>query len=1446
MELKIYELVKKIGLTDEQSTYFKDACFHEEPIYHRTSKKLDVHIQLPQILPYEVYDCFTTLFIKYAKTSVLFRFTIQDQEIDTTELNRYIQHAISLRQELQIFAFAIPVVEDGNFIVYRIADENERETMIQNKHILETLLREYGIFYRISIEVLDLNKEVVLPKIKMPKQNQVTSRIEEKKNYQFTKKKSYSNYTQLGIHDIQEACYEVCIYGEIFEEEVRTTFKGLEIQTLWICDDQDAMIMKRFERGRTTKDVLHEIGIKDYVKVYGKVEWDSYLNELVFLPEVIEKMDRVPRLDHADQKRVEFHSHTKLSEMDGVSSIEEYLETANAWGMNAFACTDHMVVQAYPKAQNMVDTINKTRDPNNPFKMIYGVEMNMVDPTLQIVRNVQDINLEEATYCVFDLETTGLSSRFDHIIEFGGQLVQNRASVKALQLFVKPPTKLSAFTTKLTGIKEQDIEKAKTLEECIDEILSFIGDSVLVAHNAEFDYNFLNEALLRMGREPLKNPVIDTLDLARSLHSHRKGYRLGQIARQYGIRYDEDIAHRADYDAEILFQVYMNMLNELKDVHTLQELQGLQIENSHAKVRTKHVNILAKDQEGIKDIFELVTLSHTHYLASNRKSGNTIIAEPRISREAIIKKRQAGHILIGTACFNGEVFDIAQTKGKQQLEEAIAFYDYVEIQPLENYRPLIERNSIFDEARLKEIIMAIIDAANNQNKLIIASGDAHYVDPAQKLIRDIYISAQAIGGVRHPLYIYDSERRHKTSNPDQHFYTTNEMLDAFMWLGAEKAQAYVVDHTIKLAEQVDFVRPMKDQLYPPLMEGSDQKLRDICYQNAHRLYGENLPKLVEDRLEKELDSIIGHGFYVVYYISHLLVKKSLEDGYMVGSRGSVGSSFVATMANITEVNPLPPHYVCPTCHYSEFYTDGSVASGFDLPDKICPNCGATIRGDGQDIPFETFLGFEGDKVPDIDLNFSGDYQPVAHNYTKEVFGEEHVFRAGTIGTVAQQTAFGYVKGYQEEMGVEGTIRRAQILRLAKGCEGVKRTTGQHPGGIIVIPQDMDVHDFTPVQYPANNPNSEWKTTHFEFHDIDSNVLKFDILGHVDPTAMKLLERISGVDPNTISMNDPQTMKIFSSVETLNIDSSRYGESTGAAGIPEFGTSFVRGILEITKPTTFDELVRISGLSHGTDVWLNNAKSLIESGECTLRDVIGCRDDIMVYLLHKGLEPELAFTIMESVRKGKGLKEEWIPEMYSHGVSEWYVDSCTKIKYMFPKAHAVAYVMMAVRIAWFKVHMPIYYYCMFFSIRCDAYDIETMMKGEASIRQRMSELTLKFDDNQMKSEITKKDHDIFNTLELALEMALRGYHFGSIDLLRSSANEFSADPQDETAIIPPFSSIDGLGENVAESIVQARKEGAFLSKEDLLKRTLLSSTMIKKMTDMGILEGLQDENQLSFF
>ncbi|NCC54777.1 MAG: PolC-type DNA polymerase III [Erysipelotrichia bacterium] len=1438
---EIYELAQKLKMNDSDLHSFEKAVFLNVPVFHKVSNCMNLAIEFESLLPYHVYDVFVSKLKLHLKCRVSLQMKNRQQDYDVIDMNKYVKQLAQEDPYLKVFMNAFPAYEKG-VLTYKYIREEERKMASDNAKRLQEQLLFYGIDCEVVVASLSVDIEMKSVEASVQEEKRpVEVYKQEPKSF---KRKNVKEYMAMPIKDLTDGMFDIKIQGKIFDKENIEMRNGKIRQNLYITDLNEAIRMQRFERGNLTLEVLNEINAGDYVVAYGSVEYNKFTRDNVFKVIQIDKIQEVKRVDRAKKKRVELHTHTKFSEMDGVCDISEYIKQAAAWGHNAIAISDHMVVQGFPMAQEVVANINK-QEREVPFKMLYGVEMNMVDPQLNIVRNVADIELEKGRYCIFDLETTGSSSKYDHIIEFGGQIMDERNIVGSMQTFIKPPVPISAFTTNLTGISENDVVDAKPIEEVIDDILAFIGDRILVAHNADFDVTFLNDLLVRLGREPLKNPVIDTLDLDRSLHKERRAHRLGNVARYYGIKYDEDGAHRADYDANVLVEVFLHMLNEMPNIHTLEQLSQMYDESCFTKVRTKHVTVLARNAQGLKELFELVSLSHVKYLAEKSKSGNTVVAEPRILRSEIEKRRVNGNLLIGSSCVNSDVFEIAQTRGDVYLKQVIDFYDYIEVQPLPVYMHLVHRGAISDVERLKEIVATIVRVGKQCNKIVVASGDVHYCDPNQKQLRDIYIAAQAVGGVHHPLYIYNQERRRNTPAPDQHLRTTDEMLSAFAFLGDELANEIVVENTNRIADMVEPIYPVKDRLYPPSIDGCAQKLSDICYQTAHEIYGDPLPDIVEKRLKRELDSIIGNGFEVVYYVSHLLVKKSLDDGYMVGSRGSVGSSFVATMSNITEVNPLAPHYVCPQCKFSEFFSDGRIASGYDLPDKKCPKCGAQLHVDGQDIPFETFLGFEGDKVPDIDLNFSGDYQPTAHAYTKEVFGEDHVFRAGTIGTVADKTAFGYVKGYCEEMGIEN-MSTAQTLYLSKQCAGVKRASGQHPGGIIVIPNDMDVHDFTPIQYPANDATSEWKTTHFDFHRIHDNVLKFDILGHVDPTAMKFLERISGLDVRKIPMNDRATMSIFSSVEALNIDTSKNTEKTGAAGIPEFGTAFVRGILELTKPTTFDELLKISGLSHGTDVWLNNAKDLIDANICTLKDVIGCRDDIMVYLLHKGLKPKLAFTIMESVRKGKGLKEEWIPEMKACGVEDYYIESCKKIKYMFPKAHAVAYVMMAIRIAWFKVHKPIFYYCMFFSLRCDAYDIEAMIHGESSIRMVMSNIQARLNNPETKRDVSKKEMDTFNTLELALEMILRGYRFGNIDLMRSDAKDFIPDPENPNVILPPFASVDGLGENVAITIVEARNKGAFLSKQDLSSRTGLNGTNIKKLEELGVLNDLQNENQMSLF
>jgi len=1292
--------------------------------------------------------------------------------------------------------------------------------------------------------------------------------FEKKKTYYQSKTKEYK---EVIIDDLVDNINNVKFKGEIFKVDVRTTRTGMTIQTLFVKDNTNALVVKVMDGKRFSKKDLEKNQPGTYCEFYGTYHYDNYQNDYLFEPDNIVYLEKPKVLfDDSLNKRVELHTHTKFSEMDGVSNPSDIVTAAFDMGHRGVAITDHLCLQGFHSAQTEYLNIKKKNkdNPDFDFKVLYGCEMNMVEPFLNIVYNSNSGLLSEQEYVVFDLETTGLSSRHDYVIEFGAVLMSKGQIVGVKDFFIKPPVELSKQTKELTHITDENVQTARTFAECKDEILEFIKGRVLVAHNASFDYGFLNEELARLGLSKLVNPVVDTLDLSRSMFKSKKAFRLGHIAKEYGVEYDEDVAHRANYDADVLAQIFNLMLKDLakNGVYTLDDLRDYQGENAFDKKRSFHTTVLCKNIDGLHDLFKLISISHTKSIAVYGKSAKTDdsegagVAEPRIFKETLNDYRK--NLLIGSACFNGEVFEIASTRNKEALSEAISFYDYIEIQPIENYRPLFQDKESFSQERLFVYLRDIIDEAERQGKIIVATGDVHFVKEEEKILRDVYIRTQGIGGVRHPLYVYNKEKRAKQVTPDQRFLNTEEMLDAFKWLdNEEKAYEYVVTNTNKILDLCDNYLPFSNKLYPPHIPdalstarrcridempfvgrneviSADDYLRQLVYYTAHSLYGEKLDDFIEKRIERELNAIIGNGYGVIYYVCHLMVKRSNSDGYIVGSRGSVGSSLVATFSGITEVNPLPSHYICPKCHHLEWRKDA--ASGYDLPDKKCPECGETMRCDGQNIPFETFLGFDGDKIPDIDLNFSGEYQDKAHLFTREIFGENNVFRAGTIGTVAEKTAFGYVAGYFEDHGIVN-ISRAQKERLATGCVDVKRTTGQHAGGIVVLPDDMQIEDITPIQYPANYTDAAWKTTHFEYHDFSDNLLKFDILGHVDPTAMRLFEKISGIDVKTIPMNDPKVLSLFSSSEALDIINPNYHEETGACGLPEFGTLNTRNTIEETRPHVFSELVQISGLSHGTDVWRGNAEELIKQG-IPLKDVIGCRDDIMSTLIGYGLEPKDSFSIMEHVRKGKGLTDDEAKLMMDHNVPKWYIDSANKIKYMFPKAHAVAYCIMAVRVAWFKVYYPAYYYISFFSLRCDAFDIEEMIKDVDSLYTKKEELLHKMNTK----EASKKEIDLFTTIEACYEMASRGYKISNIDLNRSLAKEFIINPDNQKEIIPPFIVIDGLGENVGDSIVKARSERPFMSKEDLMARTQLSQTLVKKLDSMNVLKGLDETNQVSLF
>jgi DNA polymerase III subunit alpha, Gram-positive type len=1199
----------------------------------------------------------------------------------------------------------------------------------------------------------------------------------------------------------------VTVEGFIFDAETRELRSGRTLLTFKITDYTSSLMVKMFSRDKEDAALYQLVKKGMWVRVRGSIQNDTFVRDLVMIGNDINEIKPAGRKDTApeNEKRVELHLHTPMSQMDAVTPVSALISQASKWGHKAIAVTDHAVAQSFPEAYGA--------GKKNDIKILYGVEVNLVDDGVPIAYNDAHRLLAEDTFVVFDVETTGLSAVYDTIIELAAVKIRDGEIIDRFESFANPHHRLSATTINLTGITDDMVQNAPDVGEVIQRFHDWIENDVLVAHNASFDMGFLNVGYKNIGLEKAKNPVIDTLELGRFLYPEMKNHRLNTLTKKFDI--DLTQHHRAIYDAEATGYLLLKMLKDAleKEIEYHDQFNdNMGKGNAYQRARPYHCTLLAQTEVGLKNLFKLVSISHIEYF----------YRVPRLPRSVLQKYREG--ILVGSGCNKGEVFEGMMQKSPDEVEAHAQFYDYLEVMPKEVNAPLIEMELVRDEKALEDIIGNIVKLGDKLDIPVVATGNVHYLNENDKIYRKILVNSQ---GGANPL------NRHKL--PDVHFRTTNDMLDAFSFLGKEKAKEIVVTNTNKIADMIDVIKPIKDDLYTPRIEGAEEEMREMSYSMAKKIYGETLPEIVEARLEKELKSIIGHGFAVIYLISHKLVKKSLDDGYLVGSRGSVGSSLVATMTEITEVNPLPPHYVCPTCKHSEFFNDGSVGSGFDLPDKDCPQCGGKYRKDGHDIPFETFLGFKGDKVPDIDLNFSGEYQPRAHNYTKVLFGEDKVFRAGTIGTVADKTAFGYVKAYQQDNNLQ--LRGAEIERLASGCTGVKRTTGQHPGGIIVIPDYMDVYDFSPIQFPADDRNSEWKTTHFDFHSIHDNVLKLDILGHDDPTVIRMLQDLSGMDPKTIPTDDPEVMKIFSGTESLGVTEQQIMCRTGTLGIPEFGTRFVRQMLEDTKPTTFSELVQISGLSHGTDVWLGNAQELIHNQTCNLSEVIGCRDDIMVYLIYQGLEPSFAFKIMESVRKGKGLSEEMEAEMRRNEVPEWYIDSCKKIKYMFPKAHAAAYVLMAVRIAYFKVHLPLLYYAAYFTVRAEDFDIEAMSRGSESIRAKIEEI------NAKGLEASNKEKNLLTVLELALEMVERGFSFQNYDLYKSDASEFIIEGN---SLIPPFNSIPGLGTNAAYNIVKSRQDGEFLSKEDLQQRGKVSKTILEYLDKQGCLGSLPEQNQLSLF
>lgn len=1427
-------LLQQLNLTDDLIVQEFQQAEINKVVIEKKAKKWHFYFDLERILPFRYFSLFSTQLEKTFShiANVSFTIHVKNQHFTDQLVLEYWQYGVQEMEGMappliKLLNEQVPTIH-GNKIIVKVRNETEGLS-IKRKYagLLSQVFETFGFPpLVIDTEISDENaneeyQKFIAAKEKEDQERGLQALIDmQKKEAEADSQESavLQGPLMIGLTIKDDADYRklidivdeerrVAIEGYVFSAETRELRSGRTLLTFKITDYTSSILVKMFSRDKEDAALYQHVQKGMWLKVRGSVQNDTFVRDLVMIGNDINEIKPIQRKDTApeNEKRVELHLHTPMSQMDAVSSVSALVGQAKKWGHKAIAITDHAVVQSFPEAFGA--------GKKNDIKILYGVEVNLVDDGVPIAYNSTHRLLSEDTYVVFDVETTGLSAVYDTIIELAAVKIRDGEIIDRFESFANPHHPLSATTINLTGITDDLVENAPEVEEVLKDFHEWTGDAILVAHNASFDMGFLNVGYNKIDLGKATNPVIDTLELARFLYSDMKNHRLNTLAKKFDIELTQH--HRAIYDAEATGYLLLKMLKdaaekgiEYHDQFNDNMGQG----NAYQRARPYHCTLLAQTEAGLKNLFKLVSISHLNYF----------YRVPRIPRSQLEKYREG--LLVGSGCDKGEVFEGMMQKSPEEVEETAQFYDYIEVHPKEVYAHLLELELVRNEKALEDIIGKVVQLGDKLGLPVVATGNVHYLNPNDKIYRKILINSQ---GGANPL------NRHKL--PDVHFRTTNEMLDAFKFLGTEKAREIVVENTNKIADMIDEIKPIKDDLYTPKIEGADDEMRNMSYDMARRIYGDNLPEIVEARLEKELKSIIGHGFAVIYLISHKLVKKSLDDGYLVGSRGSVGSSFVATMTEITEVNPLPPHYVCPDCKHSEFFNDGSVGSGYDLPDKDCPECGATYRKDGHDIPFETFLGFKGDKVPDIDLNFSGEYQPRAHNYTKVLFGEDYVYRAGTIGTVADKTAFGYVKAYQQDNNLQ--LRGAEIDRLASGCTGVKRTTGQHPGGIIVVPDYMDIYDFSPIQFPADDKNSEWKTTHFDFHSIHDNLLKLDILGHDDPTVIRMLQDLSGIDPKTIPTDDPEVMKIFSGTESLGVTEEQIMCKTGTLGIPEFGTRFVRQMLEDTKPTTFSELVQISGLSHGTDVWLGNAQELIHNRICTLSEVIGCRDDIMVYLIYQGLEPAFAFKIMESVRKGKGLSDEMEEEMRKNEVPEWYIDSCKKIKYMFPKAHAAAYVLMAVRIAYFKVHHPLLYYAAYFTVRAEDFDVDAMAKGTQAIRSLIDDINAKGLD------ASNKEKNLLTVMELALEMSERGYKFKKVDLYRSSANEFIID---DGALIPPFNAIPGLGTNAAINIVKAREEGEFLSKEDLQQRGKLSKTIIEYLDNHGCLESLPEQNQLSLF
>ena len=1417
----------------------------EKVVYKKSDKLYNVYLKSKEVIDYDIINELFQCGKKMINGEFPCYITINYENIIDKDIEEYIKRIISNvvfeHPSLMGLENSFKELKD-NTIYLEVGSIGEKKALSNYSEYIISNLSNFGIgTYEVEILINDSLKEEIKKEIEDTKKVKLEKKEESPVIFGFHKDGEVTKIKNI-VGEVKNLIIEGYVFG--IDNSVRKGQKGTAyIINLKVSDKTDSFLVKfvRFNEEEYNQ-ILKNLKVGNWYRIVGNVEMDNYLRQMILTGRSIEKIPSkdIVIKDEEEEKRIELHTHTMMSAMDGVIDAKKLVKYAHSLGHKAVAVTDHDCLQAYPDLYHTVCDINKgIENEEDKFKVIYGAELSIVKNENDLIYNLKDYNLLETEFVVFDTETTGFTPYTDQMIEIGAVKIKNGEITGRFDELINPGRKLPRKIVELTNITDEMLSDKDTEENVVKRFMEFIKDAPLVAHNAKFDIGFISASYNKYNLGEFTNTVIDTMSMARLLYPNWKNHKLSTLVKQLEVPWDEDSHHRGDYDSEGTAIAFYKMCKTLdnRNIETTTKLyNSIDLEELLKFSRPFHMSVLVQNKVGLKNLFKIISYANTKYLFKGD--------QPKLPRDELNNHREG--LLFGSGCVNGEIFTSAFTKEDEELAKMMQYYDYVEVQPPEAYMHLTQMDSspIDSMADILTHIKKIVRVAEEAGVLVCATGDVHHLRKEDKIYREIIVT-QRFNGKLHPL------NRRDVSVPDMHFYTTREMLDAFNFLGEEKAKEIVITNPSIIASKTEIVEVIIETggvPFSPKIENSAQIVEDMVYSKAKEWYGDPLPDNIRERIEQELKGIIGGGFDVIYLIAQKLVKKSNDDGFLVGSRGSVGSSFVATMMGITEVNPLPSHYRCPNCKHSIFKNDKGedlaieYGIGFDLPDKLCPKCNTKMIKDGEDMPFATFLGFNADKVPDIDLNFSDLNQAAAHEYTKVLFGEDNVYRAGTIGTVAEKTAYGFVKGYCEDKNI--IMRNLEVERLASGCVGVKRTTGQHPGGIVVIPGYMDVFDFTPYQYPAEDVNAAWRTTHFDYHAIDQDVLKLDILGHTDPTQLRMLQDLTGIDVKTVPFDDKETMGLFLSPEPLGVTKEEIMNDTGTLGVPEFGTGFTIGMLRDTKPTTFGELIKISGLSHGTDVWLGNAQELIRKGIVPFKEVIGCRDDIMVFLIQAGMEPLKAFKIMEFVRKGKASKEPdtWAKHketMENAGIPDWYIDSCQKIKYMFPKAHAAAYVMSAFRIAWFKVHRPAEYYASYFSTRFDDFEIETMIKGYDAIRSRINEILSKGYD------ATSKETSLLETLKLALEATARGFVFGNIDIKKSDAKNYVIG-EDGKTLISPFRTLDGLGDAVASQIVEERNKKEFYCIEDFQNRGKVNVSTMDKLRSLGVFDGMPESAQLSLF